>query len=453
MQRILSFAIAAFLAASASPQGLSIATFRADVTPPLGSPLCGGAVLPAQAVNDPLTARGLILLPEGQQPIVLCAVDWVGIANSGHDAWREAIAKAANTDVSRVVVHTLHQHDAPFCDFATEDLIDPLGFGGRTFNVPSARECIQRTADAVAEAITSPRAVTHVGVGQAEVQMVASNRRVLGPDGKVAHVRWTATKDPEVRAAPVGTVDPMAKAVSFWDGETPVAVLTYYATHPQSYYGQGMVSADFVGMARTQLEETLPGVACIHFNGASGNVTSGKWNDGSPENRPVLAGRLADGMRRAWEFTHRHPIAAGDVEWATKDVLLPPRAEITLDGERARLADTMLPDDQRIRAAREVAWMERIQQGHPTTLWMLKLGPACVLHMPGELFVEYQLMAQAFRPDLLVCMAAYGDYAPGYIGTTISYEEGGYETGLYVSRTAPEVEDVLVGAMRELLRF
>jgi hypothetical protein len=48
-------------------------------------------------------------------------------------------------------------------------------------------------------------------------------------------------------------------------------------------------------------------------------------------------------------------------------------------------------------------------------------------------------------------MAAYGDYGPEYIGTKIAYSQGGYETGP-VSRTAPEVEDVLMKAMRELLR-
>ena len=55
------------------------------------------------------------------------------------------------------------------------------------------------------------------------------------------------------------------------------------------------------------------------------------------------------------------------------------------------------------------------------------------------------------RPDALVAMAAYADYAPGYIGTRISYGQGGYETGT-PSRTAPEVEDVLMRAMRKLLR-
>jgi hypothetical protein len=71
--------------------------------------------------------------------------------------------------------------------------------------------------------------------------------------------------------------------------------------------------------------------------------------------------------------------------------------------------------------------------------------------MPGELFVEYQLAAQELRPDLFVAMAAYGDYAPWYIGTEIAYEQGGYETSPISSLVAPCVEDVLIRAVQELL--
>jgi hypothetical protein len=71
--------------------------------------------------------------------------------------------------------------------------------------------------------------------------------------------------------------------------------------------------------------------------------------------------------------------------------------------------------------------------------------------LPGELFVEYQLAAKAMRPDLHVMMAAYGQYGPGYIGTAAAYPEGGYEIGLNSSSVAPEVESVLMGAMRKLL--
>jgi hypothetical protein len=47
-------------------------------------------------------------------------------------------------------------------------------------------------------------------------------------------------------------------------------------------------------------------------------------------------------------------------------------------------------------------------------------------------------------------MAAYGDYGPGYIGTSEAYAQGGYETGT-VSRVTPRAEAILSGAMRELL--
>jgi hypothetical protein len=49
-------------------------------------------------------------------------------------------------------------------------------------------------------------------------------------------------------------------------------------------------------------------------------------------------------------------------------------------------------------------------------------------------------------------MAAYGDYGPGYIGTAISYEEGGYETAPTSSNVAPESETILLDVMKQLLR-
>src|SRR5277367_1642536 len=98
---------------------LSVATFQTDATPPLGSPLCCAAVKPAKEIGDPLSARGIVILGSGR-PIVLCAVDWVGIANGGYDRWRSQLAEAAGTTVDRVEVHTLHQHDTPGCDFDTE---------------------------------------------------------------------------------------------------------------------------------------------------------------------------------------------------------------------------------------------------------------------------------------------------------------------------------------------
>jgi hypothetical protein len=102
--------------------------------------------------------------------------------------------------------------------------------------------------------------------------------------------------------------------------------------------------------------------------------------------------------------------------------------------------------------ASRLAWLRRCKAGHKIDVACLKLSRARILHMPGELFVEYQLAAKAQRPDLFVAMAAYGDYAPWYVGTAIAYEQGGYETEPRSSNVAPEVEAVLVDTIRKLLR-
>ena len=83
MFRILVFLFVALATSSGitRAQGMSVATFTADVTPPIGSPLCDGLVLPARKIVDPLSARGIVILGKGK-PIVLCALDWVGVGNT-----------------------------------------------------------------------------------------------------------------------------------------------------------------------------------------------------------------------------------------------------------------------------------------------------------------------------------------------------------------------------------
>lgn len=445
------FGLLALSTTASAAEPLRIATFQADVTPPLGSPLCNGSVTPAKKIDDPLTARGIVLLGK-DRPVVLCAVDWVGIGNGGHDAWREALAVAAGTTPDRVAVHCLHQHDAPGLDFSAEELLTEVGLAGRSFDVAFARTAIQRTAAAVRESLQRPQSVTHVGFGQAVVERVASNRRVMGPDGKVKHVRYSATTHPEAIAAPEGTIDPLVRLVGFWDGERPIGSLTWYATHPQSYYGKGNVSADFPGLARREREMALPGAAHIHFNGASGNVTAGKYNDGSPERRPELARRLARGMEAAWKTQQKSAVTAADLDWRVEPVVLPLRDRLRDEEPHVRtLQDATASPADRTRAARDLAFARRMNAGKPIEVTCLKLGPGFILHLPGELFIDYQLAAAAMRPGEFVALAAYGDYAPGYIGTAIAYTQGGYETGV-VSRTAPEVEEVLLTALRNLLR-
>ncbi|HEU4607390.1 MAG TPA: hypothetical protein VFS31_04720, partial [Chitinophagaceae bacterium] len=98
---------------NAQTQPLKVGAFKVDASPPIGSPV---AYATTRSITDSLSARGIVILSD-QKPIVLCAVDWIGIANEGLEVWKERLAKAAGTTTDRVSVHSLHQHDAPRCDF------------------------------------------------------------------------------------------------------------------------------------------------------------------------------------------------------------------------------------------------------------------------------------------------------------------------------------------------
>src|SRR4051812_36748869 len=138
---------------------LKVATFDVDATPPLGSAM---AYDPVKRLDElTLRCRGIVIVGAGK-PIVLCAVDWIGIANEGHDYFREKLADAAGTTPDRVAVHTLHQHDAPGCDFTAERLIRDLGLKdfGR-FEGGFHREVVLRAAKAIKGAVASARPATH----------------------------------------------------------------------------------------------------------------------------------------------------------------------------------------------------------------------------------------------------------------------------------------------------
>ena len=162
---------------------LRLGTFDIDVTPPVGFMMAYDKVV--RRDDLPLRCRGIVLSGAGQ-PIVLCAVDWIGIANESHDAFRDALAKGAGTTRERVAVHTLHQHDAPACDFAAERLLKEAGASDLScYDGSLAREVLGKLTEAAQTAVAAAKPVTHVGFGQAVVEDVASNRRIMGPDGKV----------------------------------------------------------------------------------------------------------------------------------------------------------------------------------------------------------------------------------------------------------------------------
>src|SRR5262245_10004207 len=216
-------------AGSAEPRNptFQIATFEADITPPVGHALGGGMVAPAARIADPLSGRGIILWGGGE-PLVVAALDWTELRNDAYERWRSELAKAAGTSPRRVLLSCVHQHDAPYADLEAQRLLDTQGLRGFHVDPEFHERAVQRVASAVREVPRSPARITHVGTGRTEVDRVACNRRVV-VHGKPTFKRYSKTTDPAIKNAPEGLIDPWLRTLSFWDGDRPVAALSSYA--------------------------------------------------------------------------------------------------------------------------------------------------------------------------------------------------------------------------------
>ena len=160
--------------------GLSIATFDVDATPPVGSYMAYGHVINTWDMS--LRARGIVLMGAGK-PIVLCSVDWIGIANDSQDEFKKVMAEAAGTVPERVALHTVHQHDAPICDFGAEKYLKNAGLDPLSYESTFTRSVMLRLGEAIHASLKNAQPFNQIGLGEAPVYMVASNRRILGPDG------------------------------------------------------------------------------------------------------------------------------------------------------------------------------------------------------------------------------------------------------------------------------
>ncbi|MEW4569910.1 hypothetical protein AB1L88_18750 [Tautonia sp. JC769] len=429
-------------------QGFRLATFSTDVTIPLGHPCMGGGVEPASEVVDPLLARGIVLLGP-DRPLVVVAVDWCEIRNDAFDRWRSLLADAAGTTPDRVLVNSIHQHDAPVVDLAAERLLRAHGAKGSICDPDFHEHAVNRVAADLKASLPSARPVTEIGLGSAPVDRVASNRRYLLSDGTPSFSRGSATRDPYAQSQPEGVIDPLLRTLSFWHDDQALAALHAYAVHPMSTYGRGLVSSDFVGLARTRRQADDPSVFQMYCSGCSGNVTAGKYNDGSPEHRDILADRLHRAMIASWQSTVRSPLER--VSFRSVPLVLPPRTTDAFapDALLDRLKHDPRPFGQCL-AALGLSWQQRCDSGRPIDMPALDFGPAQLVLLPGESYVEFQLLAQQLRPDQFIMALGYGECAPGYIPTDRAASESDTNLSEWCW-VAPGADPILRSALAEAL--
>jgi hypothetical protein len=316
-------------------------------------------------------------------------------------------------------------------------------------------EVLVRTEQAVVEAIGDAawdpkRRVTDVGFGQVAVRDVASNRRIVQADGKVTFARGSSSgRDPLFRDADEGLIDPMLRTVSFWNGDRCLLEYHTYATHPMSYYGRGEVTSDFVGLARKQRQRETRGTHQMYASGCSGDVTAGKYNDGTPEARVALTEKIREAMQRSATAVSKSGSKSFRLRSVPLELPYTREPGLQKDALLGVLKDTSATTENRILAAMGLASIDRaVEKRRPIDLVCLDLDSVRLVLFPGESFVGYQGLAQRHSGGIPVLPIGYGECWTGYVPTESAFADGFHESWLWVDRGA---EAAIDEALQKLL--
>lgn len=426
------------------------ASFTADITPPTGQPLCSlvpDFVPQADTIESPLLAKGVVLESVSGR-IVLATLDWTALLNSSHDFLCRAIGKAAGCESSRVLLHCVHQHTAPMVDVEALRLMP-----GENRRAMAQQACLERTqsllAEAVQEASLRMHPVRSVEYQNSIVERVASNRRVRQGDGSIA-TRWSLCWQEELREAPEGVIDPQLDCIRLVGDSGLIACLHFFACHPQTSSGGGRVFWDVPGIARERLEHEI-GATQIYFTGCAGDITMGKYNSGTAEEREALAERLHAGMHRA---ATRAPMISETDGCLRIDHRALPFAERHDAGHTekeilSRMESATAPQQAEL-AALELAAVRYRREGNPIAATSLAFGKIRTLHLPGEPMIHFQIFARKASGAKPVCVAGYANGNPFYYGPdSIFSDRGGYEQ---TAAFAAPCQNIVEAAIKDLLQ-
>jgi hypothetical protein len=251
---IAAAVVASGPAAAKAQAKLSAGAGKADITPPVGTPLAGyGDRMgrPSTGVHDPVEARALVI-DNGIEKVAFVAVDHLGYDHGMVERIRAIASPPTGIKPDRIFVMSSHTHAG---GGAYMEMLPQLAFILAGKFSPETRSLYERrTAEAVIAANRNLRPA-RIAFGAGEAKGISRFRSSWPPDGPV---------DPEVGVIRVD---------SLGDGK-PIAVLMNFAAHPTVLDGKNYAfSADYVGYARRALERMMGGeVLAIFANGAQGTI-------------------------------------------------------------------------------------------------------------------------------------------------------------------------------------
>lgn len=345
---------------------------KADITPPLGTPLGGYSArkgAPSTAVHDPIMAKALVL-DDGATRVAIITSDLVG---SNPEMVRR-VADAAKFPQDHLLICASHTHSGPGAYGKGLFALVALG----AYRQPVFDHLADGMARALTQALDSLQPA-RLALGEKAFPEFMRNRR----GAKIV--------DPALWLMRVDTAD-----------GKPLAALVDLTAHGTILGESNMeFSADWMGATQAYLERELPGVTALYANGAEGDIS------------PNIAGGTSnfEGIKTHGELGGREALAL----YRT----LKPERTVTLAVKTAPLD---LPKTLK---------SDLIGGGKQTVLQTIAINEALLIAVPGEMITQLGLIlkehARRQGHPLPVIIGLANDHL-GYLLTRAEMRKGGYES-------------------------
>ncbi len=453
-------AVLTAVAAFASPDDFRAGFARLDITPP------DGVFVPGyfterygSGADTPLVAECLALAGGGATGLVF-SVDNLHLPKSTIDAAMGLMRKRLGVDLGRIFIASTHIHTGPATGLeyygnhmSSEE--------GKRLTELYGRILEAKLADTAAAAVAD-FAPSKLAVARTTCTGLSFIRRFRMKDGTV---RTNPSRAEDIDQV-LGQADESLQLVRFRRQGAPDIALVNFACHPDTV-GGSRYHADWPGVLRTTFERALAdGTHCFFLNGAQGD-TNHYWQRNKPEWRRKIPRhqihvhmglKLAGAALGLWETCE--DIGEGKVRGAVSMARVPsnrPTAEEMryLDlYDSGRVKEIPLKGMELTTLVSKNGRARKLRNGpdyFDMPVSTVTVGGALAfVGYPGEPFAQLGTAVKEASPFKVTLVGCLVNGSFGYLPSTASYQEGGYE--VVSSRFAAPVGDVLIKAQLDQLR-
>lgn len=430
---------------------------RLDITPPLGTYICG-YFRPryTKGVLDPLYVRA-IAFGEGEKSAVVLVVDNCGLRAPACHSYPVEVAKRLGLPRESVFLCCTHSHTTPAVTSEESD---------KEYDA----WLLRRLGDAAQLALDDRKPVTDIRAGQRQTEGLTYSRRYRMKDGaQMGNPPAASWEDVLKIEKPLGNVDRSLRLIRILREGGPEIVLVSFQAHPDCIGGE-YISADFPAAVCRRVEEAVPGCHGVFLQGAQGNMVITDRTQPLPpygiknyEHAMDHGRKIADSALELYD--HVPSVMQGGLACAQRFVRgKTKRGKLPLDycqdivsrykaGGLAAIDPNPKIATPIVAEAQQVLGLERDGLDYidiPVTV--VTFCGLALAGIPGEPFSEIGRTIREASSFPVTCTCCLTNGTFGYFPDTIALEEGGYDTvnGKFLPGVSEELAKTAVELLAQL---